>query len=314
MAPTPDLTDLRFVAVVGKGGVGKTTVAGALALKAAQRGKRVLIAMCNAEERLSAMLEVAPIGPRNQSILPNIDAVNMTPESALREYGMMILKVKALYHAVFENRIASALLHATPGIQAWAMLGKAYYHATELLPDGRSRYDLVILDAPATGHAVDMFRVPQVITRLGPSGLLRSEAEKALALFQDPSRSGFVLVTLTEEMPVTETLELYDTLRHEFHFPVRHWVVNSQLSPMFAQGDHARVDLLANDATLSPQLHAALTIAKRRALKEQEQHALLTRLQSALQDMPQGKRIELPHLWDEEFSRAQLQRLSDYFG
>ncbi|MDB4990313.1 MAG: Arsenical pump-driving ATPase, partial [Myxococcaceae bacterium] len=147
----PDLFNLRFITVVGKGGVGKTTVSTALALAAARRGKRVLIAMCNAKERVSQFLEVAPIGAYNQPVLPGIDAVNMVPKIALEEYGLMVLKVRALYRAIFENRLVAAFLRGTPGIEAWSMLGKAQFHAHEMMPDGRPRYDLVILDSPATG-------------------------------------------------------------------------------------------------------------------------------------------------------------------
>ncbi|HHH30223.1 MAG TPA: anion-transporting ATPase, partial [Polyangiaceae bacterium] len=116
------LFDREFLFVAGKGGVGKTTVSAALALAAAKRGKRVLVAMCNTKERLSSLLDVQPIGPRNQPILENIDAVNMTPAVALEEYGMMVLKVRSVYKAVFENRFVSAVLRGTPGIEAWAML------------------------------------------------------------------------------------------------------------------------------------------------------------------------------------------------
>jgi anion-transporting ArsA/GET3 family ATPase len=124
-----DLFKLRFVTVVGKGGVGKTTLSAAFALAAARRGKRVLIAMCNAKERISDLLEVAPIGPRNQPVLPGIEAVNIIPKVALEEYGVMVLRVRALYKAIFENRLVAAFLHGTPGIEAWSMLGKAQFHA-----------------------------------------------------------------------------------------------------------------------------------------------------------------------------------------
>ncbi|MDB4972087.1 MAG: Arsenical pump-driving ATPase, partial [Myxococcaceae bacterium] len=208
-----DLFNLRFITVVGKGGVGKTTVSTALALAAARRGKRVLIAMCNAKERVSQFLEVGPIGAYNQPILPGIDAVNMVPKVALEEYGLMVLKVRALYRAIFENRLVAAFLRGTPGIEAWSMLGKAQFHAHETLPDGRPRYDLVILDSPATGHGLEMLRVPRVLLEVAPPGLLRREAERAWDLFTDPVRSGVMVVTLPEEMPVSESVELYDALR-----------------------------------------------------------------------------------------------------
>ena len=146
------LFDLKFVFVGGKGGVGKTAISAALALAAAARGKRVLLAMCNAKERISYLLETPPVGAEISRVAPNLDAVNMQPAAALEEYGMLILKVRALYKLVFENRFVAAFLHGTPGIDAWAMLGKAQYHAFEKDASGRDRYDMVIVDAPA-GYA-----------------------------------------------------------------------------------------------------------------------------------------------------------------
>src|SRR5690606_33089130 len=116
----PALLDQRFLFVVGKGGVGKTTVAAALGLAAARKGKRVLVAMANAKERLSTLLEVEPIGPNNQNVAPNFDAVNMVPQHALEEYGLMVLKSRTLQRAIFDNRIVTALLRGTPGIEAWS--------------------------------------------------------------------------------------------------------------------------------------------------------------------------------------------------
>ncbi|MCS6856662.1 MAG: hypothetical protein NZM37_03025, partial [Sandaracinaceae bacterium] len=107
----------RFLFVVGKGGVGKTTVAAALALAASLRGKKALLAMCNAKERASVLLGVPPIGPRNTTILPGLDAVNMVPRYALEEYGTMVLRSRALYRALFENPLASAFLRGTPGLE-----------------------------------------------------------------------------------------------------------------------------------------------------------------------------------------------------
>ena len=100
-----DLYGKRFVIVTGKGGVGKTTVTAALALSAARRGKTVLVAMCNEKERLSRLLGSEPVGPKVAPVAPRIDAVNMTPDAALEEYGMMVLKIRAVYRAIFENRV-----------------------------------------------------------------------------------------------------------------------------------------------------------------------------------------------------------------
>jgi anion-transporting ArsA/GET3 family ATPase len=90
-APPSRLDTKRFLIVTGKGGVGKTTVCAAEAVALAQKGKRVLVCMCNAKERLSTMLGSSLIGPEVSAVAPNVWAVNMDPARALEEYGMMSL-------------------------------------------------------------------------------------------------------------------------------------------------------------------------------------------------------------------------------
>jgi len=152
----------RFVVVTGKGGVGKTTVAAALAVGAARRGASVLVAMCNEKERLSRLLGTGPIGSKIVPVLPRIDAVNITPEAALEEYGMMVLKIRAVYRAIFDNRMVKSFLRGVPGIDEWAMLGKTWYHTTEEV-DGRPRWDLVILDADPLADIGNLAKVYRTI-------------------------------------------------------------------------------------------------------------------------------------------------------
>src|SRR5580704_4770859 len=235
------LADKRFVIVTGKGGVGKTTVCAAEALALSAQGKRVLVAMCNAKERLSTMLGVGPIGPSIAKVAENVWAVNMLPEMALDEYGALVLHSRALYKTLFDNRYVRTFLRAVPGMQEWAMLGKAWWHTTERLPDGSSKYDVVVLDAPATGHGLDMLRVPKVIIDVVPPGLLRRDAERAWALFQDGETCAIVLVTLPEEMPTTETIELARALS-AMGLPVGRVVVNAVLPPLFSRDERAALE------------------------------------------------------------------------
>lgn len=306
----PDLFDLDFLFVTGKGGVGKTTVSAALAIAAARRGKRVLVAMCNAKERLSYLLEVDAIGPRNQRVLDGIDAVNMTPAIALEEYGMMVLKVRSLYKAVFENRFVSAVLRGTPGIEAWSMLGKAYFHAHERLETGQRRYDLVIVDGPATGHALDMLRVPQVICEVAPPGLLRNEAENALALMRDEKRAAAVLVTLPEDMPANETIELHHALTREIRMPVGRLVINSVLAKLWKPEERAAIAQLPDKLDRGSPAHVLALAGRQRALREALQQEAIARLRSALPDLP---RTVLPMLYVPEFRRSAIDSLAEAF-
>jgi anion-transporting ArsA/GET3 family ATPase len=274
------LADKRFVIVTGKGGVGKTTVCAAEALALAAQGKRVLVAMCNAKERLSAMLGVPPIGSDIVPVADRVWAVNMSPDKALEEYGVLVLRSRVLYKTLFDNRYVRSFLRAVPGMPEWSMLGKAWWHTTERLPDGSSRYDVVLLDAPATGHGLDMLRVPRVILDVVPPGLLRRDAERAWALFQDPNTCAIVLVTLAEEMPTTETLELAKALG-ELKLPVGRVVVNAVLPPLFSPAERATLEVLG---PLDPTARGepALLAGRDRATRERVQAESLNRLSREL--------------------------------
>ena len=299
--PFPVLESRRFVFITGKGGVGKTTVSGALALAFAARGKRVLVAIPNTKERLSAILGTAPIHDQIVAVAPNVWAVNLSPETALREYGQLVLKVKSVTHAVFENKYTKAFFRAVPGLYEWSMLGKAWWHTTETLEDGSPRFDVVLFDAPATGHGLDMLRVPKVILDVVPPGVLRRDAETAWALFQDPKRSGVVVVTLPEEMPTTETIELTTTIRKELGLPVLGMIVNGVLPPLFTPAE--RASLLSDPKLLDVRAPAhfagtgdsAVVAGARRAVREKVQAESLERLLREC-SVPS---ILLPFLFDE---------------
>jgi len=284
MRPLPlrmsTLADKRFVLITGKGGVGKTTVCAAEALALAAKGKRVLVAMCNAKERLSVMLGVPTIGPHVAPVARNVWAVNMNPDKALEEYGILVLHSRALYKTLFDNRYVRSFLRAVPGMQEWAMLGKAWWHTTEKLPDGSPRYDVVILDAPATGHGLDMLRVPKVILDVVPPGLLRRDAERAWALFQDPKTCAIVLVTLPEEMPTTETIELARALG-EMGLHVGRVVVNGVLPPLFSKAERAELEAV-KDLDLALPGEAAIAAGRDRATRERVQAESLNRLSREL--------------------------------
>ncbi len=302
------LLDRRFLMVIGKGGVGKTTVSTALALAAAREGKRVLLCMVNAKERVSQLLHLEePIETEIVNVADGIDAVNMTPAAALEEYGLMILKVRAVYRAVFENRLVRAFLRGTPGLESWSMLGKAHYHAHP--PNGKPEYDLVLLDAPATGHALDMLRVPLVIQKVAPPGLLRREAVRALELFRDEKRAGAVLVTLGEDMPVNETLELYDALTNELEIPVLRLVVNRLLEQLFQKEQRELIRELPEQLAPGSAIQSLAIAGRRRVLKEIMQDESVARLAEAIP----AERIDLPYCFGLEQDVALVQELSRAF-
>lgn len=299
------LLDRRFLFVVGKGGVGKTTVATGLALAASRRGKKTLLAMVNCKERASQLLGTDPIGPDIMTIGENLDAVNMTPDAAIEEYGMMILKVKAVYNAVFKNKLVRAFLKGTPGLEAWSMLGKAFYHACP--PKGDPDYDLVVLDAPATGHALDMLRVPFVIEGVAPPGMLRRDAARAVDMFRDPERAGAVLVTLPEYMPANETIELSDALTNELRIPILQLVMNRVLDVLFAEKERPVIEDLPDVLPEGSDITGLAIAGKRRVLRETVQARAVRKVCGHI-DAPYS---ELPHYEGLERDRAAVEALSE---
>lgn len=196
------LLDRRLLVNIGKGGVGKSTLTAAMAVAASFRGKRVLVCEVRTRERMSSLLGAPPVGSAIGRLREGIDGVVLEPKEAMREYAMMQLRHRALYQAVFENRWVSKFLGFLPSLPELVMLGKALFHVRE------GRWDLVLLDSPATGHGITFLGVPQALRNTLPSGALRSEADWMHDLLVDPETTAINLVTLPEELAVNETREL----------------------------------------------------------------------------------------------------------
>lgn len=306
------LIDMTLIVVSGKGGVGRTTVTAALARAAAGAGKRVLIATSSPADRIGGLFGRPPVGPTVAQVATNIDAVNITPEGAIHEYGLLTLRSELVTRALFENRAARAFLNAVPGLDAYALLGKAWWHTTEE-QNGRPRYDLVLLDGPASGHAPLMLRIPDAIVSAMPKGPLARDATSIRALLRDPARAAFLIVTLAEELPAREAIELATTARGELGLPLGPLVVNA-LPP-----EEANAPALAplidrasapSAASWNPELLATLRLAAgARAQRRTADHIvadLRNRLSLPIVPLP---RLTTPDIGPDEVGRL-AQRLA----
>jgi anion-transporting ArsA/GET3 family ATPase len=288
----------KFLFVTGKGGVGKTTVAAVVARALAAAGKRTLL--CFTEASSGVLLVKANLDGTPREVLPGLYAAYLEPESALREYGSLMLRSKTAYRALFENRVAKSFFSAIPGLFQWAVLGKACYHATELV-DGRARFDCVVFDAPATGHGLEMLRVPKLITEISAPGPLRRDAEAAWRMLRHPDETGILVVTLLEELPVQETLELERELT-SLGLPKPTVVVNAVSQQVFSDADAARLEEVFQ-SPLGSEAHSVVETALERAGLEAQQRVQLARLSKSA-----GGPIVLPRV-EAPASSADLQRL-----
>lgn len=202
----------ELLVVTGKGGVGKTAVAAALGLSLARAGRRVLVVEVDPRENLHQMLGVAPSGGAIVAAGPRLWVQNLKPQQVLDEIVREQVKVPFLAERVLASAIYRQFAAGAPGLKELAILGHAFRLRRGQGPLGAPALDLVVLDAPATGHGVTLLAAPQLVADVIQQGPFGRMAGELAELVGDPERAGVAVVTQAEEMPVEEALELQAAL------------------------------------------------------------------------------------------------------
>ena len=283
-APNPDAAavaadrlDRRLQVVLGKGGVGRTLMACAIAKRAADAGHRTLLLEVDAPDNAARQLKVRPAIDDPREVLNNLWLCRMTPDGALREYALLTLRFQTLYKLIFENRLVKYFLKSIPSLGEFTMLGKAWHHATEPYTYGEGfRFERVIIDAPATGHAITFLSLARLVANIAPPGLLADASTKMADLVEDPVGSCYHLVTLPEEMPVNEALELNVAGQERLKMSPGIGVINRMWPPLVTEAEAAWVRAVHDDDP-GPPLAPFIDVALRRRTREQAQRAHLQR-------------------------------------
>jgi arsenite-transporting ATPase len=206
------IDNARIIVVTGKGGVGKTTLAATLAVRQANKGKRVLIAEFGGATRIPPLFGVEGSGYQPTRLTERVFALSLTPQDSIEDFVVLRLKLRSLYRLIFDNRMMRPFLAAVPGLHDLVQLGKLYYEESLVEENGAPTWDQIILDGPSTGHGITMLHAPRSMMDLTRVGPFFENAELVHDLFSNPTRCQLVVASLPQKLVVNEALELAQQL------------------------------------------------------------------------------------------------------
>lgn len=236
-AVTP-LLDRKLLFVTGKGGVGKSTVASSLAVLAASEGKRTLVCEVDAKGNLADFYGMKPLKFEATEVSKNLFAMSMDTEESLREYISLQLRVPLVARLGPLAKTFDFVATAAPGVKEILTVGKLAFEVRE------QNYDLVVVDASATGHVVGQLASPVAMNDLVRVGIVRQQTDWMLDILTDPAQTGVVVVATPEEMPVNETVELISRLDDQTDISVAAVIANRVLPELFNRSEQAVFDSL----------------------------------------------------------------------
>jgi len=305
------LFDRRLLLVTGKGGVGKTTIATALALAARDRGLRVMLVQLGNVDNVGPIFG-QPLAPYQiVELETGLFTLRIEPYLALHEYLLGAIKVRMVVDWFLENRIIQYLTQAAPGWRELITVGKIWH--LEQMTVGyqqQPKYDLIVVDAPATGHGISFLRVPQIILNTLRFGPIRHHTLNVRKLLLDPARTLLLGVTLPEEMAVNEVFDIHAAAKDSLQIPYGATIVNAFTTPLTDRAGAPYVDrLLADDAAMNA-LGKALPGGKEPLLAAKDmretRHALSQHYRDLIRRRIGGSVLTVPHLAGARLDRESM--------
>jgi anion-transporting ArsA/GET3 family ATPase len=298
------ILDKRLLFVTGKGGVGKSTAAITLGLLAARRGMRTIVAELANQERVQRAFEHQDERFREVELAPGLFTISIDPQLAMEEY--LLVKTGRLAHVLSSSRLFGVFAMATPGMRELLSIGKVWELAQlQRRSRGGAPYDLVVVDAPASGHGVGILRTPKTFAEIARVGPIAHQGRAIANTIADRDFTGVVAVTTLEEMPVNETLALRAALERE-RLPLDRVIVNAVYPERFDEREVAEL-AGALPGTRSRLARSAL----RAALAEHARAATQNRQLARLREGVDCQIAQLPYVFADHLGVQELALLAD---
>lgn len=323
------LFERRVLLVTGKGGVGKSTVAAALARRAQRDGKRVLLLEFEDLSRVAPLFGQARAEAEPRELAPGLWLMGFDLLAGLHEFAADQLRVRALARLALANRHVRGFFLAMPAIRSVVFLYQLLELEQARGTRGEPRWDLIVCDMPTSGFVAGLFGVPSMVQQIFRVGPLAAVANAMGQLLREPHRTGIVLVALPEEMPVVETVELRNLLRQRHGVETAAIVVNGVYPALVADEELAALAaaIAAEDPTGSPASGDATRVEPDRGPRGAAVDAALLwaakllqtrsqraqRLLETLRESPHTRLVALPHLFRRTLPLEAIDALSDRF-
>ena len=311
------LLDPRVLLVTGKGGVGKSTVAAALAIAAVRTGRRTCLVEVEGRQTMRSLFSTEPWDFDEREVRQDLFGMSIDPEASLSEYLAMFYGGKRLSRLVVNSTAVEFATTAAPGIKDVLLIGKIKEMERRRDADGRFVYDTIVVDAPPTGRILNFLRAPEATTELIRVGPVREQAQSVVDLLLDPNRLRLQLVTLLEEMPVAETADSagdLEALGVQLNPVVANRVLQPQLDEAAAKVVEGDLDPEALERVLAGSgLDDETSVRVLRELGERHLRrlALQDEMRAALRDRIDVPLLELPYLPTRSFAETEVSLLAD---
>ena len=297
----PSLLEKQLIFVTGKGGVGKTATAAAIGSLLADRGRRTLVCELDTDPAMGRIFG-EDVGFEPVRVAPKLFACNLTGDDSMRAFVERFVPSRRIAGLIMKNKVASIFFRSAPSVMEAVILDRLAQLATESAP----AYDTIVVDLPASGHAVTFLNVPKSMARMVSVGELADHLRRIAKLIADPGKSEVVIVSLPDEMAINESLELWRKLHASVDTPTRTVVVNGVRAPSLRDEDVERVRAL-HQANPDAEFGSLLDGLELGAYWKREDVKNVERLAASID----GRVVTVPFVFDKADERELVERVSD---
>lgn len=303
-----NLLDRRIIFLMGKGGSGRTTLSAALAIAAARQNRTALILEAGDEDAIGSLFETDSLEREPREIAPGIWGGRIDPRSVLSDYVHLFVGFPFIANTITRAELFEHIADGTPGLRELMVLGQIWRWEQEEMGGRYPRFDSIIVDGPATGHGMSLLRQPRAVLDMFRVGPLADQLRMVQKMLSDPNRSGVLLVTLPEELPINEAIDFIHAAEGDIQMGVTVTAVNGVYPTTFTAQDENRIrELLKKPDAVPEFLRPVLETARDQIFRRHLQEGYANRIR----EENAGTVIEIPYVYSNRLTRKDIEGIAD---